>query len=105
MYTNSGRVDLQRLEGDPTLPDRSLLSPASITVLLEFVLRSTYFLYEGAFYEQTDGAAMGSPVSAVISNLYMEAFEEEALLSCPPVCCPTVWKRYVDDTFVIAPQD
>ena len=99
------RVARQRLEGDPTLPDRSSLSPTSITVLLEFVLRSTYFLHEGTFYKQTDGAAMGSPVSAVIANLYMEAFEEEALLSCPPDCRPTVWKRYVDDTFVIAPRD
>ncbi|XP_022101529.1 uncharacterized protein LOC110985087 [Acanthaster planci] len=35
----------------------------------------------------------------------MESFEEEALQSCPPDCRPTLWKRYVDDTFVIAPQD
>ena len=99
------RVALQRLEGDRNLSERTSLSPAKITALLEFVLRSTYFLHEGTFYEQTDGAAMGSPVSAVIANLYMEAFEEEALQSCPPECSPSVWKRYVDDTFVIAPLD
>ncbi|XP_022083858.1 uncharacterized protein LOC110975582 [Acanthaster planci] len=29
----------------------------------------------------------------------------EALQSCPPDCRPTLWKRYVDDTFVIAPRD
>ncbi|XP_022111224.1 uncharacterized protein LOC110990496 [Acanthaster planci] len=98
-------VALRRLEEDPELPDRTSLSPAEIVSLLEFVLRSTYFLYDGSCYEQTDGAAMGSPVSAVIANLYMESFEEEALQSCPPDCCPTLWKRYVDDTFVIAPRD
>ena len=31
--------------------------------------------YEGDFYEQTQGAAMGSPVSAVVANPYMEFFK------------------------------
>ncbi len=54
-------------------------SPGCITELLEVSLRSTYFRYNGNCYEQVDGAAMGSPVSAVVTNLYMELFEEEAL--------------------------
>ena len=63
---------LQKLENDPNLADRTMLTPAQIADLLTFVLRSTYFLYNGSIYEQKDGAAMGSPVSAVIANLYME---------------------------------
>ena len=45
---------------------------------------------------------MGSPVSAVIANLYTEVFEEQALQSCDPQLRPRVWKRYVDYTFVIS---
>ena len=42
---------------------------------------------------------MGSLVSAVIVNLYMEVFEEQATESVPYK--PNIWKGYVDDTFAI----
>ena len=62
---------LQKLEDDPSLADRTTLKPAQITDLLNFVLRSTYFQYNESIYEQLEGVAMGSPVSAVIANLIL----------------------------------
>ncbi|XP_011069268.1 PREDICTED: uncharacterized protein LOC105155067 [Acromyrmex echinatior] len=67
--------------------------------LIEHCLTTTYFSYDNHFYEQTSGAAMGSPISPVIANIFMEHFEKEALKKAPKK--PEVWFRYVDDTFVI----
>ena len=48
--------------------------------------------------KQVQGAAMGSPLSPLIANIFMEEFEVKALSSTPP---PSLWLRFVDDTFVI----
>ena len=70
----------------------------SIT-LLKFCLTNTYFLFQGKYYEQVQGAAMGSPFSPLIANLFMEEFEVKALSSYPYP--PSLWLRFVDETFVI----
>ena len=40
---------------------------------------------------------MGSPLSPIVANLYMESFEVEALRSVPHP--PYLWKRFVDEHF------
>ena len=45
---------LHRLNNDPSLPDRTALTPTQIADLLNFVLRSTYLKYNGALYEQQE---------------------------------------------------
>ena len=89
----------KKLEQDTEHHQRTTMSTQNILDLLEFCLCNTYFLFQGQYYEQTQGAAMGSPMSPVLANLYMEAFEDRALSTAGNP--PRWWKRFVDDTFVI----
>ena len=84
---------------DNTLKERTVMEVENIILLLEFCLKNTYFSFQGQFYEQVEGAAMGSPVSPIVANLYMEYLEQKALSTAPHP--HRFWGRYVDDTFVI----
>ena len=73
----------QRLQQDNTFPQRTSMSIPQIISLLEFCLTHTYFLFQGKYFEQVQGAAMGSPISPLIANIFMEEFEVKALNSIP----------------------
>ena len=88
-----------KLELDPELHQRTTMKVEHIISLLEFCLKTTYFQFQGRFYEQLHGAAMGSPISPIVANLYMEDFETKAVSSA--VHPPSTWKRFVDHTFVV----
>ena len=84
------------LEEDQDLKQRTSMSVNHIISLLEFCLGSTYFTFKGRFYEQQEGAAMGSPISPIVANLYMEDMETKAIQSAQNP--PSFWRRFVDDT-------
>ena len=71
------------LDKDTTLKERTVMEVGDIILLLEFCLKNTYFSFQGQFYEQVEGATMGSPVSPTVANLYMEYLEQKALSTAP----------------------
>ena len=60
-----------------TVMDREpVMEVGDIILLLEFCLKNTYFSFQGQFYEQVEGAAMGSPVSPIVANLSITVYRK-----------------------------
>ena len=62
-------------------------------------LCTTYFKFNGDFYQQTDGVAMEGPTSAIVSEIYMQSLETTAITTADHP--PKVWERHVDDVYSI----
>jgi hypothetical protein len=71
-------------------------------LMVSFDVISTYFCFDGQYYEETDRVAVGSPLSPVIANFYMEDFEKTGIEQATHK--PACWYRYVADTFEIWPH-
>ena len=91
----------KRLESYPSedLPEITNWSVEEICTGLRICLQATYLKFRNKFFRQIHGTAMGSPVSVVVTNLVMEYVEKRAIDSFGQQ--PRVWKRFVDNTFVI----
>ena len=89
------------LEKDQDLKKRINLEVDDIMDFTEFVATTTYFSFRGQLFNQKFGTAMGSPVSPILANFFMEWLEQQAIATAPIDCKPKLWKIYVDDILEI----
>ena len=59
------------------------------------------FIFDGKFYEQRDGVAMGFPLGPTLANVFMCHFENIWLQNCPIHFKPIGYRWFVDDTFLL----
>ena len=86
---------------DKKLSDQTNLDADNVMSLLEIMMSTTYFQFDGQYYQQIHGAPMGSIVSLVKSDMFMEYLEEEAMHKALPEMRPKIWCQYIDDSFEV----
>lgn len=74
-----------------------------ITALLEVILNQNYFIFDGNYYIQKKGLAMGSPLSGLLADIYLNHYENTHMFSSANKLHNKIisYTRYVDDTFII----
>ena len=69
--------------------------------LLPRFMSESLILFDQLFYKQHDGVAMGSPLGPTLANFFLCYPEKSWLQSCPSEFKPVIYRRYVDDAFLI----
>ena len=82
-----------KLAADPLLEERTWIPLDSLMEMLTFCVETTSFGVGSDIYRQEEGLVMGSPLSSVFANIYMEYFQEMVLWSTS--LKPSMWLRYV----------
>ena len=102
LFTNTP-IDLalqviwKQLEGDTELHTRTRFTIEDIMDSLKVIVTTINFSFRGSIYQQMFDVTMGSPVSPLLANLFMEWLEKQAIATALVECKPKFWKRYVDD--------
>ena len=77
------------------------LSTRHICDLLRVVLENGFFEYRGRIYRQASGLPIGNCVSGILSSVFMDSIEQQALHQTNFV----LYKRYVDDGLIITTSE
>ena len=81
--------------------DRLNILRNDLAVLLQHAVKDNLFLFDENLYTQIDGVAMGSPLGPTFANAFLCHHETRWLDDCPLAFKPTLYRRYVDDTFLL----
>lgn len=69
--------------------------------MLELSVTNSFFLFNKQLYQQVDGVGMGLPLGPSFANIFLCFHEENWLATCPRDFRPLLYKRYVDDCFLV----
>jgi len=74
------------------------LKKEALKKLLIICTQKSHFQFNGIYYDQIDGVAMGSPLGPLFANIFMDEFEKKHMDKLKELGV-TLWMRYVDDVF------
>ncbi|CAF2979464.1 unnamed protein product [Rotaria socialis] len=74
------------------------LRTETIIRLSRFVMQNNYFSYNGQYYHQIRGGAMGSPLTLTMANCYMFFYEQQIIKQINN--SGGLYFRYIDDIFI-----
>ncbi|VEL33817.1 unnamed protein product [Protopolystoma xenopodis] len=89
---------MEILEREEDILEAERIRKKSLTRLINLTVRTKYFTFNGSIYEQIFGLPMGSPLSPLLVNVYMDKLEKEFEKSPLQL---RVLMRYWDDFFAL----
>ena len=69
--------------------------------MLKLPKTESSLIFDNKLYKQIDGVAVGSSLGPTLTNAFLCHYEKIWLNECPSQFKPVVYRRYVDNIFVL----
>ena len=102
MYTNipiSETIDI--IKENLTKTNTSTEQINEIIEVLKVITKQNYFTFENKFWSQEDGLPMGSPISSLLAEIYLQHYETQLIFKTQHAKNIQYWYRYVDDILLL----
>ena len=111
LFTNvplNETVIKQRLTDHPELlssnvPVIEAMSTDEVCSLILMTVQNVDFKFDGSFFRQIDGIAMGTPLGPILADLFLASLESGSM--SPIINKATLYASYIHDTFLLLNQD
>ena len=70
-------------------------------IFLNSATKESFFTFNNKIYIQIDGAVMEFPLGIILTNIFLSHHEENSINKCPVEFKPSIYSRYVNETFVL----
>lgn len=99
MYTNIPTNDTIKIIKENNL--KNIEYKEEIVDVVRICLQQNYFRFNNKYYIQNEGLPMGSPLSPIIAEIYMNNLENKIVTEMDKEKKISNWIRYVDDILII----
>ena len=69
--------------------------------IIQSIMEQNYFQYNNKFYQPKEGIAMGSPISGLMAEAYLQHIEGKHIKNWLNTGEITYYRRYVDDVIIL----
>jgi hypothetical protein len=73
----------------------------NLITIIRNICKQNYFEFNNKYYSQPEGLPMGAPLSAIMSEIYIQDFENKIVYGITHTHNIILWIRYVDDILCI----
>jgi hypothetical protein len=102
MYTNIPRKDIINITNN-VLENNIQIEVSTqkeIIHIMRIIMKQNYYQFEQQYYEQTEGLAIGAPVSAILVDIFIQYMEHKHIYPILRTREIVAYYRYVDDILV-----
>jgi hypothetical protein len=101
LYVNIPVSEILNFVKTKLLQNKDTQIAEQILTLLKEVLSQNYFKFQQRIYQPEQGIAMGSPISGIIAEIFLQNFEDENIKHLLDSKNIAFYTRYVDDILII----